>query len=131
MSKLTLIIPLIMLIILFIFCGNKNPSAGELLNTYNIDSINVQLAWVNVNAHEMSVKVYEYGDRVLISGLFKYYKDIDGTPTSFDQQVDEWVYKSAQKYAENLVEITGSSIYVKTVDTSRNMTLKFYGKLAA
>jgi len=129
MSKLALIIPLIILIILFIFCG-ENPTAGELLNTYDIDSINVQLAWVNVDAHEMDVKVYEYGDRVLISGSFKYYKEIDGTPTPFDQQVDEWVYKSAQKYAENLVEITGSNIFVKTVDTSRNMTLKFYGKLA-
>ena len=130
MSKLTLIMPLIILIILSMFCGNKNPTAGELLNTFTIDSISVRLA-VEVNAHEMDVKVLEYGDRVLISGSFKYYMDIDGTPTSFDYQVDEWVYKSAQKYAENLVEITGSSIYVKTVDTSRNMTLKFYGKLAA
>jgi len=112
------------------FCGKKNPTAGELLNTFTIDSISVRLA-VEVNAHEMDVKVFEYGDRVLISGSFKYYKDIDGTPTSFDYQVDEWVYKSAEKYAENLVEITGSSIYVKTVDTSRNMTIKFYGKLAA
>ena len=117
--------------ILSMFCGEKNPTAGELLNTYNIDSINVQLAWVNVNAHEMDVKVYEYGDRVRISGSFTYYREIDGTPTSFDHQLDEIVYKFSVVAAENLVEITGSSIYVKTVDTSRNMTLKFYGKLAA
>ena len=128
MRKLTLIIPLVILIILLLFCG-KNPAGGELLNTYDADSITVQLSGVNIVAHEiMDVKIDEYGGQIHITGLFKYYKDVGGQQESTDYNLDDW-YKIEKVYLGNEVTITGSSIYVKIVDNQRSMILQIYGKL--
>jgi len=129
MSKLTLIVPLVILIILSIFCGSKNPAGGELLNTYTADSITVQLSGINIVAHEIiDVKIDEYGGQIHITGLFKYYKDVEGQQQSTDYHFDDW-YNKVKEYLGNEVTITGSSIYVKIVDNQRSMILQIFGKL--
>ena len=109
MRKLTLIIPLVILIILSIFCGDKNPAGGELLNTFTVDSITVQLAGVSIAAHEIDVKIDEYSGQIHIHGLFKYYKEVGGEPVSTDFNFDDW-YNIVKEYLGDEVTITGSSI---------------------
>ena len=129
MNKLTLIIPLFILLILFVFCGGKNPASGKLLNTFKVDSINVQLSGINIAAHYISVKIDEHESQILIQGLFKYYQDVGGNKVSVDYNINDW-YNKEMVHLGNEVQIIGSSIYVKIVNTQRNMILKFYGKLA-
>lgn len=129
MRKLTLIIPLVILIILSLFCGNKNPAGGELLNTYTVDSITVQLSGVYIAAHEIiNVKIDEYGGQIHIHGLFKYYKEEGGQQVSTDYNFDNW-YNKVKEYLGNEVTITGSSIYCRILDNQRNMILQIFGKL--
>ena len=115
--------------ILFAFCGGKNPASGKLLNTFKVDSINVQLSGVNINAHYINVKIDEYESQIFIQGLFKYYQDVGGNKVSVDYNINDW-YNKEMTHLGTEVEIIGSSIYVQIVNNQRNMILKFYGKLA-
>ena len=72
MNRLSLIIPIFILSILLISCNSEAPTEGQLLKTYDIDSIVVAYPDTTSPSTSAMVQVFEYPRRFLIIGSFQY-----------------------------------------------------------
>ncbi|MQY78379.1 MAG: hypothetical protein GH151_04170 [Bacteroidetes bacterium] len=123
MSKLTLIIPFIILILLFTFCGKESPTEGQLLNTYNIDSVNVSFPDTSITSYSANVQVFQYPRRFLVFGSFKCFDSPYDPSISTTYSLHQWVLNTG------VVDVSHSNIFIQTTFSEIDLILKLYGYL--
>ncbi|MBA7525352.1 hypothetical protein ES705_17503 [subsurface metagenome] len=123
MNRLSLIIPIFILSILLISCNSEAPTEGQLLKTYDIDSIVVVYPDTTSPFTSAMVQVFEYPRRFLIIGSFQYLDIAVEPPTSQFIQLHQWVLNT------QVVETVHSKIFIQVPFSDTDSELLFYGRL--
>ncbi len=123
MNKLSPIIPFFILSLLFTFCNSESPTEGQLLKTYDIDSVVVVYPDTTSPSTSAMVQVFEYPRRFLVLGTFSYLNVIEDSPTSYDVDLHQWVLNT------EVVETVHSKIFIKTSFSGTDTELRLYGRL--
>ena len=123
MSRLSLIIPLFILSILLISCNSKAPTEGQLLNTYDIDRVEVVYFDTTLFSTSANIQVSEYGRRFLVFGSFSYLNVVKDSLTSYDVDLHQWIFKPG------IVETINSVIFIQIPFSDKNSKLRLYGIL--
>jgi hypothetical protein len=123
MNRLSLIIPIFILSILLISCNSEAPTEGQLLNTYDIDSVVVAYPDTTSPSTSAMVQVLEYPRRFLVLGSFSYLNVIEDSPTSYDVDLHQWISNT------QVVETVHSKIFIEIPFLDDFTKLRFYGIL--
>jgi hypothetical protein len=123
MLRFTFIIPVFILILLFTFCNSEAPTEGQLLKTYDIDSVAVLFPDTSITSYSANVQIFQYPRRFLVIGSFRCF-DIPYDPSlSTTYNVHQWVLNTG------VVETIKGNIFIKTTLSESDLILKLYGKL--
>ncbi len=123
MLRFTFIIPVFILILLFTFCNSEAPTEGQLLKTFDIDSVAVLFPDTSITSHSANVQVFQYPRRFLVIGSFICF-DIPYDPSlSTTYNVHQWVLNTGT------VETVREKIFIQTTLSESDLILKLYGKL--
>ncbi len=123
MNRLSLIIPIFILLILLISCSGEAPTEGQLLNTYDIDSVVVVYPDTTSLSTYANIQVFEYPRRFLVFGSFSYLSFIEDSSTSCDVDLHQWVSNTQP------VETVHSKIFIEIPFLDDDTKLRFYGRL--
>jgi hypothetical protein len=123
MNRLSLIIPIFILSILLISCNSEAPTEGQLLKTYDIDSIVVVYPDTTSPSISAMVQVFEYPRRFLIIGSFQYLEFLDDLSIYHDVKLHQWVLNTQP------VETVHSKIFIEIPFSDDDTNLRFYGKV--
>lgn len=121
MNRLSLIIPFFILSFLFTFCNSEAPTEGQLLKTYDIDSVVVVLPDTTLLSTSANVQVFEYPRRFLLFGSFSYTNFIDDLLIFYDVDLHQWVSRAGT------VETVHSKIFIETTLSGSYTKLRLYG----
>ncbi|MBA7579465.1 hypothetical protein ES708_21336 [subsurface metagenome] len=123
MNRLSLLIPIFILSILLISCNSEAPTEGQLLKTYDIDSVVVFYPDTTLLSTSVNVQVFEYPRRFLVFGSFQYLDIAEEPPTPQLVGLHQWVLNT------DVVETVHSKIYIYTSFSGIDTELKLYGRL--
>ncbi|GAI63189.1 unnamed protein product [marine sediment metagenome] len=103
--------------------NSEAPTEGQLLKTYDIDSVAVVYPDTFVTSFSANVQVFQYPRRFLVIGSFKC-SSIPYDPLLFTTfNIHQWVLNTA------VVEAYRENIFIKTTLSESDLTIKLYGKL--
>ncbi|MBA7533411.1 hypothetical protein ES705_25650 [subsurface metagenome] len=123
MNRLSLILPFFIFSILFTFCNGEAPTEGQLLNTYNIDSVVVVYPDTTLLSTSSNVQVFEYPRRFLVFGSFQYLNVIEDSLTFYDVDLHQWVLNT------QTVGTAHSKIFIQVPFSYIDSLLRLYGHL--
>lgn len=117
----SLFILILTLSILFTFCNSEAPTEGQLLKTYDIDSVVVAYPDTTSLSISANVQVFEYPRRFLLFGSFSYLNFIEDPPTTDVVELHQWVPNTG------VVETVHSKIFIDIPFSATDSRLRFYG----
>ena len=123
MNRLSFFIPIFILSILLISCNSEAPTEGQLLNTYDIDSVVVVYPDTTLLSTSVNVQVFQYPRRFLVFGSFSYLNVVEDSLTSYDVDLHQWVLNT------QVVETVHSKIFIEIPFSYSDTKLRFYGIL--
>jgi hypothetical protein len=123
MNRLSLLIPIFILSILLISCNSEAPTEGQLLKTYDIDSVVVVYPDTTSPSTSAMVQVLEYPRRFLVMGSFQYLDIAEEPPTPQVVNLHQWVLNTGT------VGTAHSKIFIQIPFSGIDTKLRFYGRL--